>query len=194
MGSTYQAATAEGRQSFPCRKCKDMTQRLSRICAACQTKQRKQYAKDAMVMRGDSVADAVALLPPDRARTAWLWWSMHDELAVECVGAFSENKNSRSRLWKYGLKFHEWLEMVAVQKSRCAICQLVLHPLALNIDHDHGTGVVRGLLCTSCNTGLGLLGIDNGDVGADRAREVLNYAKRASELGRAVARTKNLKG
>jgi hypothetical protein len=46
-----------------------------------------------------------------------------------------------------------WLD----QEGRCAICGDELSEDAFRIDHNHQTGKVRGLLCISCNTGIGLL-------------------------------------
>lgn len=40
------------------------------------------------------------------------------------------------------------------QKGRCKICAEKM--VKVNIDHDHETGRVRGLLCMPCNMGLGL--------------------------------------
>lgn len=133
---------------------------------------------DPLHMTGASVYSVCQQLPKDDAMVVQLWWSMHDALAVECADVWSQPR-SKHRLYKYGLKTADWFLMVAQQKSACAICKRAMHPLALNIDHDHGNGLVRGLLCTPCNTGLGTLGIDNGRAAVDRALEVLAYAKRS---------------
>lgn len=46
--------------------------------------------------------------------------------------------------------------LLAEQNGVCAICERVCSSgMALAIDHDHVTGVKRGLLCRDCNTSLG---------------------------------------
>lgn len=57
---------------------------------------------------------------------------------------------------RYGIEWHDYLEMYEKQNKQCAICQT---PLELNytthVDHCHKTNTVRGLLCANCNKGLG---------------------------------------
>lgn len=59
----------------------------------------------------------------------------------------------------YGITEQDFDNLVKVQGGKCAICSTPFDSSDLsstcNIDHDHSTGVVRGLLCRSCNHGLG---------------------------------------
>src|ERR1700687_3476995 len=64
------------------------------------------------------------------------------------------------RTTRYGLTQKAYDEMRVSQLWGCAICgvneEVSGGPHSkLNIDHDHETGEVRGLLCKSCNIGLG---------------------------------------
>lgn len=60
---------------------------------------------------------------------------------------------------RYGLSSIDYESMYEAQGGGCAICGRedsgVVNRQLLCVDHDHDTGEVRGLLCDSCNNGLG---------------------------------------
>jgi hypothetical protein len=79
----------------------------------------------------------------------------------------------RHQLKRYGLDQTAFDAMWAAQGGRCAICEQELGGTAeTHIDHDHGTGTVRGLLCRRCNTGLGFFG-DNAEMAMAAAEYLL---------------------
>jgi Recombination endonuclease VII len=59
-------------------------------------------------------------------------------------------------LGRKGLTPKDYDEMLAQQNDGCWICGgIPSRTPYLHIDHNHETGVVRGLLCEGCNLGLG---------------------------------------
>jgi hypothetical protein len=61
---------------------------------------------------------------------------------------------------KYGLKYKNILDMLRIQKRLCPICNTKMHMREKNgdravVDHNHKTGVVRGIICSNCNQMLG---------------------------------------
>lgn len=55
----------------------------------------------------------------------------------------------------YGLSMLDYEKMVDSQAGTCAICHEENKGKNLRVDHDHETGVVRGLLCDRCNKAIG---------------------------------------
>lgn len=59
-------------------------------------------------------------------------------------------------LRKYGLSSEQFEAMLIAQQGRCQICNDPFEGrLDPAIDHCHANDQVRGLLCSTCNTGLG---------------------------------------
>ena len=75
---------------------------------------------------------------------------------------------------KYGLTLQEFDELLASQGGGCAICG---NPNADNVDHDHVTGRVRGILCWNCNVGVGQFEDD-----IERLIAATSYLDRDDEL------------
>lgn len=71
-------------------------------------------------------------------------------------------RQSRHLKAKYGLTEDEYELMLEAQGGVCAICHRPERVRRgpgeprLSVDHDHITGMVRGLLCQSCNVICGM--------------------------------------
>ncbi len=75
------------------------------------------------------------------------------------VGNSSEGRR-RHALRKFGLTEDSYDTLFIQQEGVCAICQREPKRRQLAVDHDHGSGKVRGLLCTRCNLLLGMVDDD----------------------------------
>jgi len=97
---------------------------------------------------------------------------------------FREDRRKVQRKHKYGLSDEDFQKMLSDQKGLCACCGKTLEEgwtqnhknNKLVVDHDHKSGKVRGLLCTMCNKGLGLLGDD-----LEGLQKAVDYLKKSSE-------------
>lgn len=84
------------------------------------------------------------------------------KLAVWRQKNAAKDKATR-RAWqlrtRYGMTVEQFDEMLAAQDARCKICRSE-DPKGhgrWHVDHCHTTGKVRGILCSDCNTALGLV-------------------------------------
>lgn len=84
----------------------------------------------------------------------------------KCTGS-----SSRDRFEKYKLTVKQFDKMLESCQNKCEICRTEFQTIITKrghkkfdaqIDHDHNSGIVRGLLCTRCNTSIQMLERDEG--------------------------------
>jgi hypothetical protein len=63
-------------------------------------------------------------------------------------------KRKPTRAKQLGVTSEQYEAMLAAQGGGCAICGNPPKTRRLDVDHDHRTGKVRGLLCHRCNRAL----------------------------------------
>lgn len=88
--------------------------------------------------------------PSTEVKQAWLENNRHKRPEI--------NKNSRLRLY-YGITPENRVELIEQQDGKCAICKKAFGNDKVNtphVDHNHDTRWVRGMLCTVCNSGIGM--------------------------------------
>lgn len=94
-----------------------------------------------------------------------------------CSRSDVDKKSDTRYRKKYGISLDQVQKLLAQQGGVCAICKC--QPAKDNtittlerfaVDHDHQTGVIRGILCNWCNLGLGHL-----DDSVDRLLSAIAY-------------------
>lgn len=89
------------------------------------------------------------------------YYNSNREALLASKRDYYHNRNGKikTRAWflknKYNLTLEQYDLMLAAQDGKCRICACI-STTNLHVDHDHATGKVRGLLCSSCNTMIGL--------------------------------------
>lgn len=108
-------------------------------------------------------------------------WQHNNPARDKALRAAERKRNAekyyRSRIKKqYGLTIDKYEGMLKEQNYACAICpnKLLDGQYRLHVDHSHKTGKVRGLLCRTCNTGLGMFK-DSFDVLLNAAKYIQNH-------------------
>lgn len=73
----------------------------------------------------------------------------------ECHHLYRKGYRTKDRRFvRYGITPEMFQNMVNEQNNECLICRLDM--VKPNVDHNHETGKVRGLLCDKCNRALGI--------------------------------------
>lgn len=74
---------------------------------------------------------------------------------------YSRDVHLKSR---YGITSKDFNALFLLQNKCCAICTTqVISKRGFVVDHDHSTNKIRGILCDSCNKGLGSF-LDNEEI------------------------------
>lgn len=113
----------------------------TRFCWICKTRKPEDEGK---------------LVNPEHPNGTWICFGCTN-LKDEASRLRRQRSNLAYRLKKlYGLSIEQYDAIFAVQGEVCAICQTSFPgPKNWTVDHDHESGLVRGILCHSCNLMLG---------------------------------------
>lgn len=147
---------------------------MKHVCATCsitfETKSRDKNCSDKCRAVYNKARQAVVkrnwyLKNKSRVRDKAKSYYQENKESIRKSNANYRKKNKQSiantkRKSKYGIESHEYERLYTIQNGLCAICLVRAKDSRgreLNVDHDHTTGKVRGLLCSSCNMGIGML-------------------------------------
>ena len=136
-----------------------------KTCTKCgTTRALKEFPKDKLKKDGHKPACKECYKVYDKNRY-WKDPEGQRKRVAEYRGSLTQEeryiRNRNTKLKRaYGITHDDYLLMLEQQNYKCACCGVDNKDSGakgLVVDHNHTTGEVRQLLCSSCNTALGLL-------------------------------------
>lgn len=107
------------------------------------------------------------------------YYAKHREEIIQYSTEYNKShpeKVKRQWLKQYGITLEQYDKLLLQQEGKCACCKSE-DPKGpwkrFAVDHNHVTGEIRGLLCFSCNTGIGMLGDS-----LEGLQQAINYLER----------------
>lgn len=139
--------TEEQKQKSRDASCKWRLANLEKSRAACKKWRANHPGAQAAATKAWSIAN------PGKAKAATAAYRAANPTKTSEWAKNWRKRNRGYHLVKHGLALEEFDAMFASQGGSCAICRAVKK---LCVDHDHTTGKIRGLLCSHCNSALGM--------------------------------------
>lgn len=133
-------------------------------------------------------------------------YKYYDRIKLECPDRCKENHKKFRAKWKqldpekqkfmtlkenFGIRKEDWENIFNTQEGKCKICRKSQSELSktLCVDHCHKTGQIRGLLCFSCNSALGLF--DDNILSIEKAAD---YLKNTDDYSKLIVTTNSKQG
>lgn len=131
----------------------------TKICKNCGIERRIQKFPTNKNCVGGRRSKCIYCISPQRFISSDKYSKPHDYVCRRSDPDYDHERNCR----KHGITIEIYKEILARQGGGCAICRAPQNGRRLSIDHDHACcpGIygcekcVRGILCASCNHGLG---------------------------------------
>lgn len=114
--------------------------------------------------------DKTSFSPKKESRDGLQSWCKKCTSCQSKKNSRSDRKHDLKR--RYGIDEQEYTALFEKQKGFCAICNRhqCSFPKRLSVDHDHETGLIRGLLCNPCNIAIG-----NFEDDVERIKSAMEY-------------------
>ena len=138
---------------------------VSAYCKACKNKKSKAYNEAHPEIKKKSMKAWIERNPDKVKANKNTYYSNNREHVKAKSKEWREANPDKVRAnhlrQLYGISLEQYDSMVAAQENKCAICIKVVDDLCVDHDHNCCPGskscgkCVRGLLCQTCNSGLG---------------------------------------